>query len=126
MTQISYNLRFMTRKHFLAGLLCALVLLCAPNDARAQIDPQDILDKAVQKLGGAAYMDVKDIEAHGRYFQFQRGELIGGDFFSDYVKFPDKERTEFGEDRKTARVNNGTEGWKHQRQGSRRAARGTD
>ena len=111
MTQISYNLRFMTGKHFLAGFLCALVLLCAPTDGRAQIDLQDILDKAVQKLGGAAYMDVKDIEAHGRYFQFQRGELTGGDFFSDYVKFPDKERTEFGEDRKTARVNNGSEGW---------------
>ena len=101
----------MKGKHFLAGFLSALVLLCAPTDARAQIDPQDILDKAVQKLGGVAYMDVKDIEAHGRYFQFQRGELIGGDFFSAYVKFPDKERTEFGEDRKTARVNNGGEGW---------------
>ncbi len=101
----------MKGKHFLAGFLYALVLWCAPTDAHAQIDPQDILDKAVQKLGGAAYMDVKDIETHGRYFQFQRGELIGGDFFSDYLKFPDKQRTEFGEDRKTARVNNGSEGW---------------
>ncbi len=111
MTQIGYNLRFMTGKCFSAGFLCALVALWVPTDARAQIDPQDILDKAVQKLGGAAYMDVKDIVAHGRFFQFQRGELISADFFSDYIKFPDKERTEFGEDRKAARVNNGNEGW---------------
>ena len=101
----------MTGKHFLVGFICALVVLCAPTDARAQIDPQDILDQAVQKLGGAAYMNVKDIETHGRFFQFQRGELTGGDFFSDYIKFPDKERTEFSEDRKTATVNNGSEGW---------------
>ena len=56
-------------------------------------------------------MDVVDIESRGRTFQFQRGELIGGNFFSDWIKFPNKERTEFGEDRDAVQINNGEKGW---------------
>lgn len=102
----------MMTKPFWSCFLFTLIVLCVPSDTRAQIDPQKVLDNAVQKLGGTVYMGVKDIEGHGRFYEFQRGELIGGEnFFSDYIKFPDKQRTEFGKDRKAARVNNGNEGW---------------
>lgn len=107
MAQISYNQGFMRVKCLLVGILCLLM----STEALAQIDPQDILNKALQNLGGATYTDVVDIEAHGRFFQFQRGELVGGDHFSDYIKFPNKERIEFGKDRKSAQINNGEEGW---------------
>jgi hypothetical protein len=83
----------------------------APTVSRAQQNATQILDRAIEALGGAAYREVRDVTATGRVYQFQRGELIGLEVFRDYIKFPDKERTEFGKDGNLVRVNNGSEGW---------------
>lgn len=67
----------------------------------------------IQALGGEKFLGVREIETRGRFFQFKRNELTGGDLFADFIKFPDKERTEFGKDKnKTVTINNGDEGWK--------------
>jgi len=99
------------KKSYLSAAAVAVLTLLMPIQSPAQSNAREILDKAIRKLGGAAYLEVKDVEAHGRFFQFQRGQLVGGEFFTDYLKFPDKERTEFGEDGKTVRINNGAVGW---------------
>lgn len=79
--------------------------------ARAQTDPRSVIDKAIEALGGQDYLTATDIRTSGRYFQFQRGQLISSEVFTDYVQFPDKERTEFGKDKKIVRINNGVQGW---------------
>ena len=100
----------MKRLIVLAGS-ALLATLIAPADVFAQANAREILDRAIEKLGGEAYLAVEDVEAVGRFYQFQNGELSGGDLFTDYLKFPDKERTEFGEKAETVRINNGQEGW---------------
>jgi outer membrane lipoprotein-sorting protein len=99
------------RKSYLSAAALAVLAMLLSTPALAQSNAREILDKAIQKLGGAAYREVKDIEAHGRFFQFQRGQMVGGEFYTDYLKFPDKERTEFGKKGKTVRINNGDKGW---------------
>ena len=94
--------------------LCTVgaILLWQPAVSSAQRDAREVLDRAIDTLGGPAYLDVTDMSTEGRHYQFQRGELIGAEVFEKYVRYPDKERTEFGEDGETVRINNGlTEGW---------------
>jgi hypothetical protein len=100
----------MTRPYISASLWL-LMLLIWPASVRAQTDARVILDNAIQTLGGDAYLDAADVKITGRFFQFQRGELVGGESFVDHIQFPDKERTEFGDDGDIVRINNGVQGW---------------
>jgi hypothetical protein len=88
--------------------MCAAVL-----SVQAQSRPSQALDQMIEALGGQVFLDVDDIHTNGRYFAFTRGELSGADLFSDYVKFPDMERTEFGGPKnKAIKINSGKEGSK--------------
>jgi hypothetical protein len=92
--------------------LIALFLLTSSLQAQSP-QPRKVLDDMIQALGGQAYLDVNDIHTMGRFYQFKRGDLAGLDNFSDYVKFPLAERTEFGKDKnKEITINNGENGWK--------------
>ena|SRR5437867_703961 len=98
----------LTRIFLIPFALCALVLT-----TRAQSRANPTVDQMLDALGGQAFLDVKDIHTTGRFFGFTRGQLSGGDLFSDYIKFPDMERTEFGGPKnKSITVNRGKEGWK--------------
>ncbi len=101
------------RKAFLLSA-CAVgaILLWQPAVSWAQRDAREVLDRAIETLGGQAYLDLIDMSTEGRLYQFQRGELVGAEVFANYLRYPDKERTEFGEDGETIRINNGqSEGW---------------
>src|SRR5688572_16162078 len=91
------------------ALLVSLVVIPASAQDRAR----ETMDSMIEALGGDAFMDVKDLKTTGRFFLFSKGELSGADYYTDYVKFPDMERTEFGRDKKklSIRVNKGEEGW---------------
>lgn len=93
------------------GAVSVLLTCFAGVDLYAQTDPQEILDRAIERLGGDAFLEVKDVLSTGRYYQFQHGQLSGSDVFRDYLKFPDKERTEFGKDGERIQINNGDRGW---------------
>ena len=83
-----------------------------PNALRAQTKPRQAIDQMIDALGGPTFLDVIEIHTTGRFFAFTRGDLSSSDIFSDYVKFPDMERTEFGPlNRRTVRINRGKEGW---------------
>ena len=72
-----------------------------------------VFDQMIEALGGQTFLDVKDIHTTGRFFTFSKGDLSGSDLFSDYIKFPDMERTEFGREKnKSITINKGSEGWK--------------
>src|SRR6266436_2375148 len=91
---------------FLCGLVHA-------NASWAQTKANQSIDQMIDALGGAAFLDVKDIHTTGRFFGFTRGDLSSSDIFSDYIKFPDMERTEFGTlSKKSITINRGKEGWK--------------
>jgi len=95
-------------------LAVAIVAVCLVGSARAQSSPTagDLMDSMIEALGGDAYLNVKEIEASGRFFTFRRDEVAALDLYSDYIKFPDRERTEFGKDKqKRIQINNGQEGW---------------
>jgi hypothetical protein len=82
-------------------------------NVRAQSRGTQPLDQMIEALGGQAFLDVQDIHTTGRFFGFSRGELSSGDIFSDFIKFPDMERTEFGGPKyKTIQINRGKQGMK--------------
>src|SRR5215468_6861574 len=94
-------------------LLCLCLCVLVVIKIRAQSRGTQPLDQMIEALGGQAFLDVKDIHTTGRFFGFSRGELSSGDIFSDFIKFPDMERTEFGGPKyKTIQINRGKQGMK--------------
>ncbi len=90
------------------------VLLPEQNTARAR----ELVQQAIEALGGAAYRNVRDIYREGRLAQFSSaGELAGYVKFFDYVKLPDKNRTEFYDQRNIITVMTSEEGWELDRGG---------
>ena len=95
------------------GLLLCLCLCLSVVNLWAQSRATQTIDEMIAALGGQTFLDVDDIHTTGRFFAFSRGELSGGDLFSDYVKFPDMERAEFGTSKnRSITINRGKEGSK--------------
>lgn len=73
---------------------------------------EGILQKAVEALGGKAYLEVKTIIGRGFYTQFQDGRPDLPTAFVDYLVLPDRQRTEFrGAGKLTVQSNTGDAGW---------------
>ncbi len=107
----------------LTSVLLGVTLLSASQCAFAQA-PQDmmpaesaakakeILQQAVQGLGGTAYLNIRDVTCTGRLSQFgHSGELSGYESFVDYAVPPFKDRNENLPKRNIIAVMNGTKGW---------------
>jgi hypothetical protein len=75
----------------------------SPNTgADAQTNQQKaraILDKMIEALGGAAYMNLHDAYTEGRYGRFHNEVMVGGTVFFRYWQWPDKERIELTKQR---------------------------
>jgi outer membrane lipoprotein-sorting protein len=82
------------------------VIVCAPRASAQNADtmmPEESTAKAKQLLkdlvnafGGAGYADVRESQCHGRRALFgHNGELTGYIDFTDFRRYPDKDRTEF-------------------------------
>jgi outer membrane lipoprotein-sorting protein len=84
--------------------------LLLPEQSAAKA--KQLLQQAIQALGGNAYLNVRDVTCSGRASQFgHSGELTGYEEFFDYTKLPDKERTEYSSKRNIIEVYNGEKGW---------------
>lgn len=71
-----------------------------------------IIQKAVEKLGGARYLQVKTIVSTGNYTLFRGGTADIPSTFIDAISFPAKERTEFKQGgNKTIQTNSNDNGW---------------
>ena len=86
----------------------------APKTSAAKTDEKAVavVERAVEVMGGRAYLDVRAVVSHG-YFTLLN-EKTGGlpVAFRDYTVFPDRERTEFkGAGVKSVQVNTGETGW---------------
>ncbi len=113
----------MTRQAGLAAIIFTAFLLATTRSARAQdtavlmpeqsaAKAKELIQQAVEALGGNAYLGVHDVTCTGRLSQFgHSGELNGYEKFIDYAKPPDKDRTENLPKRNLIDVFSGKEGW---------------
>lgn len=73
---------------------------------------QQIIQRAVNKLGGDRYLQVKTVVGRGLFTNFAEGVSQLPQKFVDYVVYPDKERTEFnGGGARTVQTNFKGGGW---------------
>ncbi len=80
--------------------------------AESAAKAKEILQAAIQALGGTAYLNLHDVTCEGRLSQFgHAGELNGFEKFADYTIPPFKDRTENLPKRNIIEVMNGEKGW---------------
>jgi hypothetical protein len=94
-------------------LILFLVFAQTPAPA-ASIDDksQQIIDRAVEVLGGEKYLNVQTVTGKGFYTSFRDGMSQIPARFLDYIAYPDRERTEFtGAGIRTIQTNSGDTGW---------------
>ena len=102
--------------------LLLLVLFCAA--AAAQQEPaqkpspenpakaEAILNRAVEVLGGNAYLNISTVVGRGFFTTFSEGQSQIPAKFVDYISYPDKERTEFiSSGIRVIQTNSGETGW---------------
>jgi hypothetical protein len=86
----------------------------------SKIDPkaQELLDRAVQALGGEAFLRAKSLTTRGRIFAITEGTTTGFAPFQSTVEFPEKRRLVYGKDKPVILVNDGERGWQLDRYGT--------
>lgn len=85
-----------------------------PRDPKNAEIGQDLIKKVVVARGGDRYLGFKTILTTGQFTQFDKGMSQVPIQFTDWIVYPDKERTEFGRGKKKNRkiqVNVGKTGW---------------
>ena len=90
----------------------------APQQSQ-HIDPRarQMLDRAIQAMGGQAFLHAKSLTTKGRAFFFQDGATAGMEPFESYVLYPDKRRFSYGKTKPVLLINNGEKGWELDRYG---------
>ena len=115
-------MRIISRIIFVSFLVTATWLQAAPcafaqnpqdmMPAESAAKAKEILQQAIQALGGTAYLNLRDATCEGRLSQFgHAGELNGFEKFVDYTIPPFKDRTENLPKRNIITVMNGDKGW---------------
>ena len=96
-------------------LLLILSLIFAQTPApTSSVDEksQQIIDHAIEVLGGQKYLGVQTVIGKGFYSTFKDGLSQIPARFLDYISYPDSERTEFsGAGIRTIQTNSGNTGW---------------
>src|ERR1700746_1881967 len=83
-----------------------------PIDRESVRKAKAVLDQGIQALGGAAYLNWKDVTQEGRGYSFHHGEPNSlGTLFWRFKKFPDKERVELTKKRDVVEIFNGDKGY---------------
>src|SRR6267143_2199100 len=101
-----------------------ILLCCLPLIVEAQSNPppsqtgapdpkaEAIVTRAIEVLGGSAYLNVKTVIGRGFFTAFQDGMSQLPARFLDYLAYPDRERTEFTSNGiRVIQVNSSGTGW---------------
>lgn len=81
-------------------------------DAKVDEKALAVIQRAIESLGGPAYLGVKTIVSRGYYTPFRENAQGLPVSFQDYLVFPDRERTEFkGAGTKGIETHTGDGGW---------------
>ncbi len=98
-------------KLILFSLIFLALVFSTSSVAFAQ-DPEAIIKKASDSIGGDRYMKVTTQVGRGRFTLMKDGMIASSQTFIDVIAYPDKERTEFkGGGTKFVQTNVGTSGW---------------
>jgi len=104
--------------NFVNAFLLLFVFATALNAQSQQFTPNDdgkaqqIINNAIEKLGGEKYLNVRTAISKGLYSQFREGQAEQISTFIDYISYPDKERTEFKTNKiRYIQTNVGNTGW---------------
>jgi hypothetical protein len=95
-------------------LVLSLIFTQTPAAPTASVDEksQQIIDHAVEVLGGEKYLNVQTVIGKGFYTSYRDGMSQIPARFLDYIAWPDRERTEFtGDGIRTIQTNVGDTGW---------------
>jgi hypothetical protein len=83
-----------------------------PTDKANSQKANDVLNQAIQALGGQAYLSVTDMKSEGRGYSFHHGQPNSlGTVFWRSRKFPDKDRVELTKKRDIIQIYNGDKGY---------------
>lgn len=88
----------------------------------SQIDPaaEALLQRTIQALGGAAFLNFKTMSSSGRAFSIADGATRGFIHYDSVIEFPARRRLSYGLSKKSKAVtliNNGSNGWELDRYG---------
>src|SRR5215510_7459056 len=95
-------------------LVLSLFLAQTPTPPSVSVDEksQQIIDHAIEVVGGRKYVGVQTSIGKGFYTAFKDGISQLPARFLDYIAYPDSERTEFtGGGIRTIQTNTGDTGW---------------
>jgi hypothetical protein len=95
-------------------LVCVGSLTISAQTATPAVDEKSrqIIDRAIEVLGGANYLNIQTAIGKGFYTGFKDGTAQIPSRFIDYLVYPDRERTEFTQfGIKTIQTNSGDSGW---------------
>jgi len=95
-------------------LLILSIILAQTPAPSATVDEksQQIINHAIEVLGGEKYLNVQTVIGKGFYTTFHDGISQIPARFLDYISYPDRERTEFmGAGIRTIQTNTGDTGW---------------
>ncbi len=84
---------------------------------RANPQAQELLDKAVEAMGGPLFLHAKSLTTSGRIFAIDEGVTAGFARFESTVEYPDKRRFAYGKGNAVVLINNGERGWQMDRYG---------
>ena len=115
-------LGIITRVFALLTLAAALPLRSQQMPASQlprRVDPkaQQLLDRAIQALGGSAFLHAKTLTTKGRIFAIRDETTAGLETFQSFVQYPDKRRFSYGKTMPVILINNGDRGWEIDRYG---------
>lgn len=90
-----------------------------PPALPARIDPkaQELLDRAIQALGGPRFLSFKTLTTSGRVFVISEESTAGLAPFQSGVEYPDKRRFSYGKKQPVTLINNGDHAWELDRYG---------
>ena len=91
-----------------------------PVDQENAKKARELIDQAIEALGGQAYLNIQDISQEGRTYSLHHGESEGaGIVFWRFYKYPDKDRIELTKKRDVIYVYRGEEGFEITFKGTR-------
>ena len=110
---------FFSRLINLCILTCFLSLACLGQSeitknvsSKTDEKAEAIIKKAVERLGGERYLQVKSQIGRGKFSVMRDGQVVSFQTFVDVIVYPDKERTEFkGGGNKFVQTNSAGGGW---------------
>ncbi|HVF49385.1 MAG TPA: hypothetical protein VNA19_04825 [Pyrinomonadaceae bacterium] len=83
-----------------------------PATVSEQAKAEQIIERAIAAAGGSAFLGVQSIVSRGYFTPFKEGISLAPLKFTDYLVYPDRERTEFsGQGIRNVQTNTGTTGW---------------